>query len=347
MTREKILVVGGYGEVGSKIAKLLMQSYPNRVWIAGRDSQKAKQFCVQQNHLVSPMQLDVSMPVKPKQLKNIALVIMCLEQQDTAFAELCLSEGIMYIDITASHAFLKKLELLHPVAVQHQSTAVMSVGMAPGLTNLMAMYVAQQLPSITKLHISILLGAGDKHGNAAIHWILDQLNKQYTIKNHTETKITNFTNKRFVHFNKIGNRSVYQFNFSDQHTLSKHFPQGQIATRMGFDVEWLNRFVSFLQKSRLSNMLKINKVQHILTSLIQKVKIGSSVCAIKVEAIEKNTPSISLSFVDNDESLVTAKIAAAVATELLEKEHPLGTYHIEELFKLNAFIDQFNDSSFI
>lgn len=346
MTRENILIVGGYGEVGGKIAKLLLQDYPNKVWIAGRDMQKAEQFCIQLNHLVSPMQLDVSKPVKPKQLANIALVIMCLEQKDTAFAELCLAQGILYIDITASYTFLKKLELLHPVAVQHQSTAIMSVGMAPGLTNLMAMYVAQQKTSVEKLHISILLGAGDTHGNAAIHWILDQLNKQYTIKNDSHSKITNFTNKRSIHFSDIGQRSVYQFNFSDQHTLSKHFPQGQIVTRMGFDVEWLNRFVSFLQKSRLSTILKINKMRHILTSLIQKVKIGSSVCAIKVEAIEKNTPPVSLSFVDYDESLVTAKIAATVATELLEKKHPAGTYHIEELFKLDAFIKQFDNSSF-
>lgn len=48
-----------------------------------------------------------------------------------------------------------------------------------------------------------------------------------------------------------------------------------------------------------------------------------------------------------EESLVTAEIAATVATELLEKEHPAGTYHIEELFKLDAFIKQFDNSSFI
>jgi len=346
MKRKNILIVGGYGEVGGKIAQLLLRHYANRLWVAGRNLHKAEQFCQQQNHLVSAMQLDVSKPVQPHQLANFALVIMCLEQKDTAFAELCLSQGIMYIDITASFSFLRKLELLHPIAVHHHSTAVMSVGMAPGLTNLMVMHVAQQLPLIEKLHISILLGAGDTHGDAAIIWILEQLNKKFTIKNHNETKITNFTNKRIVDFNDIGKRSVYQFNFSDQHTLSKHFPKGQIVTRMGFDVEWLNRFVSFLQKSRLSYMLKIKIMQNILTSLIPKLKIGSAVCAIKVEALGKNA-AVSLSFVDNDESLVTAKITAAVAIELLEKEQPSGTYHIEELCKLDTIKEQFDDTSFI
>jgi len=259
MKKENILIVGGYGEVGGKIAKLLLRSYPNRVWIAGRNIEKAKQFCARCNHLATPIQMDVSKTVYPQQLEGVALVIMCLEQQDTAFAQLCLKEGIMYIDITASYAFLKKLEDLHPVAVQHHSTIVYSVGMAPGLTNLMAMLAAQKLTTVDQLHISILLGAGDTHGTAAVLWILDQLNKPYRIMyQHKKQTVTNFTNRRVVHFKGVGKRSLYQFNFSDQHTLTKHFSTSQIVTRMGFDVEALNRFVSFLQKSRLFYLLKLD-----------------------------------------------------------------------------------------
>uniref|UniRef100_UPI0030F4187B saccharopine dehydrogenase NADP-binding domain-containing protein n=1 Tax=Staphylococcus aureus TaxID=1280 RepID=UPI0030F4187B len=141
------------GEVGGKIAKLLLQSYPNRIWIAGRNIEKAKDFCVQHKNLVRPLQLDVSEKVHPEQLENVAMVIMCLEQKDTAFAQLCLNEGIIYIDITASYTFLKKLEALHSLAVQKHATAIFSVGMAPGLTNLMAMHAARQLSSLEKMHI--------------------------------------------------------------------------------------------------------------------------------------------------------------------------------------------------
>lgn len=145
MKNGNILIIGGYGEVGGKIAKLLLQSYPNRIWIAGRNIEKAKDFCVQHKNLVRPLQLDVSEKVHPEQLENVALVIMCLELKDTAFAQLCLNEGISYIDITASYTFLKKLEALHSLAVQKHSTAIFSVGMAPGLTNLMAMHAARAI----------------------------------------------------------------------------------------------------------------------------------------------------------------------------------------------------------
>ncbi|WP_155593424.1 saccharopine dehydrogenase NADP-binding domain-containing protein [Lysinibacillus cavernae] len=347
MTRENILIVGGYGEVGSKIATLLLSSYPNRVCIAGRNLEKAKQFCAQHHDLAKPIQMDVSKTVPSQQLANVALVIMCLEQKNTSFAHLCLKEGIKYIDITASYAFLKKLEDLHLIAEQNHSTAVFSVGMAPGLTNLMAMHAAQQLSSIEKLHISILLGAGDTHGTAAILWILQQLNiPYYTYRNR---KVANFTKKRIVQFKGIGKRSVYQFNFSDQHTLTRHYSHIPIETRLGFDVESLNRYVSFLQKSRIAYLLKFNKAQTTLASIIQKTKIGSDVCAIKIEAIgtkhHKDTTVI-VDFIDHDESLVTAKVAASIATQLLENKYPSGTYHIEDLFTFESLQQQFETSSF-
>ncbi|MCT6903284.1 MAG: hypothetical protein M3Z48_08595, partial [Lactobacillus sp.] len=270
---------------------------------------------------------------------------MCLEQKDTAFAQLCLNEGISYIDITASYTFLKKLEALHSLAVQKHSTAIFSVGMAPGLTNLMAMHAARQLSSLEKMHISILLGAGDTHGTAAILWILQQLNKPFSSYNNQ--KVANFTNKRTVKFKKIGKRSVYQFNFSDQHTLTKHFPSIPIVTRLGFDVEPLNKFVSFLQKSRIACLLKFNGIQILLASLIQKIKIGSDVCGIQIEAIGKihhKVASFTLDFLDRDESLVTAKVAAFIANEFINNKHPAGAYHIEELFTLDTLQTQFDMS---
>lgn len=140
---------------------------------------------------------------------------------------------------------------------------------------------------------------------------------------------------------------MYQFNFSDQHTLTKHFPSIPIVTRLGFDVEPLNKFVSFLQKSRIACLLKFNGIQILLASLIQKIKIGSDVCGIQIEAIgtkHHKEVSFTLDFLDCDESLVTAKVAAFIANEFLNNKHPAGAYHIEELFTLDTLQTQFDMS---
>lgn len=72
---------------------------------------------------------------------------------------------------------------------------------------------------------------------------------------------------------------------------------------------------------------------------MQKMKIGSPICAIKIEATGiklHGKIAASLTFTENDESFITAKIAATVAQKLLEKEHSAGTFHIDELFTLEA-----------
>ncbi len=78
---------------------------------------------------------------------------------------------------------------------------------------------------------------------------------------------------------------------------------------------------------------------------MQKMKIGSPICVIKIEATgtrQQEEISASLTFAENDESFVTAKIAATVAQKMLEQEQPAGIYHIEELFNFEILTDQFD-----
>ncbi|WP_249664072.1 hypothetical protein [Lysinibacillus sp. D4B1_S16] len=55
---------------------------------------------------------------------------------------------------------------------------------------------------------------------------------------------------------------------------------------------------------------------------------------------------MTLDFKGRDESLVTAKVAAAIAKELLDNKYPAGTYHIEELFTFEELQNLFDASSF-
>lgn len=72
-------------------------------------------------------------------------------------------------------------------------------------------------------------------------------------------------------------------------------------------------------------------------------------CSIQIEAIGKmqhKGATVTLDYKGRNESLVTAKFAAAIARELIENEHPSGTYHIEKLFTFETLQNQFDASSF-
>lgn len=177
----KILIVGGYGAVGSSIAERLMKMYPHQVIIAGRSFSKAHAKAEQFQNKVIPQQLDVNNSKDLSILNDVELVIMCLDQQNTDFVEHCIFKGISYIDISADYQNLQKIEKLHCLAEQNNTTVVLSVGLAPGITNLLAQYVVSQMKNVESVDIFVLLGLGEKHGDHAYQWTFDNVDsKLYT-----------------------------------------------------------------------------------------------------------------------------------------------------------------------
>lgn len=52
---------------------------------------------------------------------------------------------------------------------------MLSIGLAPGLTNLLAAHAHRLLDEVTELDIFIMLGLGDRHGKAAMEWICKRI----------------------------------------------------------------------------------------------------------------------------------------------------------------------------
>ena len=88
MTKNKILVVGGYGSVGRVIATTLGKQFPGRVVAAGRNYHKAKQLSSATQQQVLPLALDIYM-VRESELRDVAVVVTCIDQGDTQFVEQC------------------------------------------------------------------------------------------------------------------------------------------------------------------------------------------------------------------------------------------------------------------
>jgi len=71
--------------------------------------------------------------------------VVCVEQHDTRFVEACLLRGLDHVEISASHDFLQRVEALDPLASKSGSRCILSVGLAPGVTNLLARRVTDSL----------------------------------------------------------------------------------------------------------------------------------------------------------------------------------------------------------
>ncbi|AHL73382.1 saccharopine dehydrogenase NADP-binding domain-containing protein [Bacillus altitudinis] len=335
--RSKVMVIGGYGHVGQQICLQLSDVYPGQVFAAGRSYEKAEQFARQTNGRVRPFQIDVRQPMDTDWMDETKLVIMCLDQDDTSFAETCLRSGIDYLDISAKGAYIEKLAKVHQQ--QLNATAVLSVGLAPGLTNLLAAKAASILTSVEQIDISIMLGLGDQHGKAAIEWTLDHVHTDYELtKNHQRKKVKSFTGGKRIDFGKtLGKRQAYQFPFSDQQTLPSTLHVPSVTTRLCFDSGVATRAFALTRKLGMTSLLTMPKIKERAISLIQSAQMGTDQYAVKVEAVGMKGNEIhqaALGIKGRDESQATAQVASAAALHVLSRQFQAGVFHIEELFSL-------------
>jgi saccharopine dehydrogenase-like NADP-dependent oxidoreductase len=214
--KDKILVIGGYGQVGQVICKELGEKFPGQVIAAGRTYEKARKFSETTKGQVRPLEFDVTKKHKQSEmLAEVDTVVMCIDQDNTQFVETCFKKGIHYVDITADYNLLTEIKSLHSMAGNSGVTGLLSVGLSPGLTNLLVKYSKSYFDRLDRADISVMLGVRDKHGRAAIEWMLDNLNITFEVRENDEVKqVRSFTEGRETTFSpELGARTAYRFNF--------------------------------------------------------------------------------------------------------------------------------------
>jgi saccharopine dehydrogenase-like NADP-dependent oxidoreductase len=349
MQNGNILIVGGYGVVGRVIAARLAAEYAGRVIVAGRSYDKANQLAQESRGKIRPLQVDIfTAHQTPEILNGVALVIMCLDQPDTKFVELCLQKGVNYVDVTAMYDFLTRVEALDEAAKVGGSTAVLSVGLAPGMTNLLARYAQTQFDEMQHLDIYALLGLGETHGEAAVRWMVENLNSTFAVQENGETRqVKSFEDgKRTVFPGKLGQRTAYRFNFSDQHVLPRTLGVNSVSMRLAFDSALVTNLMAFYKKIGLFGLLRYRWAQDALVRLLMSFHFGSEIFVIQVDAqglANGQMKTLSRAVTGEREARFTGLVAARVVEQLLKYNYPSGIFHIEQLFEPLSFITALAD----
>lgn len=335
--KNKILLIGGHGAVGQIILKdLIKRGIPlENLVIAGRNTNKIETFLKKEQLAIAYRQLDIHQPIKKEWLEDIQLVVMCIDQKETKFVSELIALKIDYVDITANSDFIKKVNQLPN---SKEVSVVTSVGLAPGLTNLAtAHFIKKYQPS--SVIIDILLGTGESHGEAAVHWMFDKIDQPYQMSQFSQP-IKNFTFKRIVDFTpNLQKKATYNFNFSDQHILNDQYPEIPITTYFGFDVNlvsnglhWLNRHnrLSFLEKKGTINLLK---------KVMQREWIGSDDFAIHVSS-GKSEENQGFSLFGKNEKEITGKVASLVVYTVYQQTEKVGIAAIESVCTLEKVLEE-------
>jgi saccharopine dehydrogenase (NAD+, L-lysine-forming) len=336
------VVIGGYGAVGRTVCTELADHVPVRVFAAGRNVKKAETFSQETGGRVWPLELDIANPsAAAKVLEGARVVVACVEPGDAAFAREVLERGIHYVDISASYAYLQQVERLDALARRWGATAVLSVGLSPGLTNLLARHCIDALgDELRSLDIFVLLGLGEAHGEAAVRWTIENLNKRFEVPGVIGAVCSLEEPKKTV-FSGYGARTCYRFDFADQHVLARTLGVERVATRVCFDPAAATRLLALAKRTGVLCALRGPRERDVLVSLFTRFRMGSDGFAVKVEAEGMGGGTYSCSAWGRGEARATGVVAARVAERLLTSPSlERGVFHTEQLFEPTELFDQ-------
>ncbi|MFI9344718.1 saccharopine dehydrogenase family protein [Streptomyces sp. NPDC052773] len=268
----RVLVVGGYGAVGTAVTSRLGGWFPGRVVPAGRDAERVRRL--------GGVRVDAGDPEGFRRvldrLGDVAAVVLCVEPPDAEVARVCLERGVHLVDVGATAGLLDAVAGLDTVAVSAGATAVLSVGVAPGLTNLLARRAHEAVGGARRIDLTLLFGTGEHHGTDALRWTLAGLSEPVRAA------------PRRVRLPGHGTRTAHPFPFSDQHTLPRTLPRTlgvpRVTTRLCLDSRPLTAALFAARRAGLAGPLARPVVQRRLARALGRVRVGGDGFVVRVDA---------------------------------------------------------------
>lgn len=344
--KNKILVVGGYGQVGKHVCKYLAEQFPDKVIVGGRNIARAEKLIQSIEGGLLTRKVDIYDSSTFKDImEDVLVVVMCLSPANTDFAEYCIKNGIHYIDISPTSNNISALEELSEVARQSNSTCVLGVGLLPGLSNLMVKEAGQELNKINSVKIFLMLGVGEKHGADGVKWLLDNINNIYTIKQNGKlVQKKSFGEKAQTTFpHRLKKKAAYTFDLADQHSIPKTLNVDSVTSYLTYDSRFITSEVVVLKRLGVFKLLRFRwgysfflKVFSGLLNIIIKLKLSSDIYSIKIDIEgekDQNVVTYESSILGYNNSILTGTVAAIVAEELYMDNSNSGVYYFEQLFR--------------
>lgn len=275
---------------------------------------------------------------------GVGSVVVCAEQTDATFAAAYLGRGLHYVDVSASNSLLLEIEALDPLARRSGATGVLSVGLAPGLTNLLVKHALGALDRLDKVDITVMLGLGA----AAVAWTLKNLCGWFeTVMNGRTRSVRSMSDPRRVTLaGETRSRTAYRFNFSDQHTVRRTLGVPKAATRLCFDSRRLTWLLAAAARTGVLNLTRHPLVEQIFKGFSTRLHWETDTFVVRVDAVGDlcgEARSMTCAVRGHREGEVTGRVAALVVEHLLTASIAPGVSHVEHHFDVVSLSEDLQD----
>jgi lysine 6-dehydrogenase len=262
----RILVLGGYGAMGSVICRDLAESPGvQEVLIGGRDIQKGKALIREianergkKHGSLIAAKIDVtdsSLSRKIKALKpDVVVNATWYEYNMTVMPAVIRAGGRGYVDLGGLYYQTLRQVKLHNFARRKGTVCVLGMGSTPGITNAMAHYAADKMDSVESVHIKVGNKVLEKGAAAvtpyAIKTVLDEFALEpVVIRKGRPVRLRPFSEEERFEMPRVGHVTGYPILHSEMAAFPRVYgPKGlkEASFVLGLDEGYKNAMQAIL-----------------------------------------------------------------------------------------------------
>jgi saccharopine dehydrogenase-like NADP-dependent oxidoreductase len=322
MTEQSILVAGGYGVVGRRIAAELAPDYP--VIVAGRHLEQAKETAAAIGHGVRGRELDVTVEASiAAALAGIVTIVSCIDQPRRGLLHAAIARGLRYTDVTPHLTELGRGAAYNEIAAAARASGarvVLGTGIVPGISNVIVRALANTLGGADVIETSLLLSAADAAGPASFDYFLKELTMPFEVHvNDVDRPAHGFSDPRVIEFPApFGPRSAYLFPFSDQTLYPTTMGARTVLSRLAIEPARLGRVLAALVRFGATPLVAPESVRRALTrSRARHAPTKDTRFALRVDVIHQGR-SAHATLVGGAQADAAAAGASATVRALME-----------------------------
>lgn len=337
-----VLIAGGYGEVGRRLAAVLVRSYADRVIVAGRSLERAREAAALAGG-ARALAIDVNDAASiERALGGVATVVCCVEQDEhRALLRAAAAHGLAYTDLTAS-AIWRTALALRGEAEASGARIVLGAGLVPGISSAMARAAADRVGPLESVQTALLLSVGDAVGPDSLSYLMRELTTPLVVtEGGRERTAACFSEPRAVDFPApLGRRIARRAPFADQYFFRRSLGVGTATTLLALEPRWMGALIAAALRGGGAHLLdraRFRSGVHYLVAAVKRRRGSDGVFSLVVEAAGAGGRA-RYSLLGHGQAEATATAAAITARMLCERaiEKP-GVWFAEQVVDAQRF----------
>jgi saccharopine dehydrogenase (NAD+, L-lysine-forming) len=267
MISDNILIVGGYGEVGRRLAAQLEAARPDRVIVAGRHPEQSSGVRARKIDVDDTASIEAA-------LDGVSVVVACVRQREPHLLRAAVRRGIAYTSIAPPWIPWSATELLRAEAKRTGARIILAAGVEPGITSVLVRAAADRLGQVDTVETALLLALGDAYGADSMAFIFEEVSQPYSVVVDGQERPTNaFEWSKLVPFPApVGLRRAYTMPFRDQLYYPATVGAKTAVARIALDPPWLASALAALLRVGLRRVLRRGGARGAVHGIIEELR---------------------------------------------------------------------------